>query len=579
MMDSANPRRGTRGIRFNRVRGRTAARHRPRIEALEGRALLTSTFPISLTFPGSAVGEIEVGSFDFAGSKPNAGPATPGPLTLDLAGSPADPTLLADLVAGEHLATARVDFQTTGSQPAVYLTYTLSDVVVGSIQTSIGTGKAAPITSITLDWAKLTESFATTQPDGTPGPPVVATWDAAQDTATGAGTPAGPAGGTPQLGLSFEGAGEIPATSFSFAGSKPGTGPATPGPLTLTLDGSPADPTLVADLVVGHRFATVQFDVRRFGAHPVVYLTYTLSDVVVGSIQTSIVPSIDASTTTITLDWAKLTESFATTQPDGTPGPPVVASWNAIVSTSTAVSASENPAKLGDEVTFTAVVTATPSTNGTPTGSVQFLIDGVAAGSPVKLVSGVATYTTSALLAGNHTIEAEYTSDNGAFIPSNGTLTGGESIRAGTPMPTLSPSPSPTPSPTPTPPLIIGEQAIVRRKTNKKGKPVGKAVLQGFTLQFSRPMGSGAGDVADYSLEMIVSKATKKKPAGLKLVGLTVTYTPSSDTATVNIAGNQSFTNGGLLVVSDAVSSSDGAPLGGSKSFSIGKGGKTIGPD
>ncbi len=131
----------------------------------------------------------------------------------------------------------------------------------------------------------------------------------------------------------------------------------------------------------------------------------------------------------------------------------------------------------------------------------------------------------------------------------------------------------------PSPPVIIGEQAIFRRKTNKKGKPVGKAVLQGFTLEFSRPMGSGAGDAADYSLGMVVSKARKKKPARMSPVGITVAYTPSSDAVTVNIAGNQTFANGGLLVVSDAVSSSDGAPLSGSKSFSIGKGGKTIGPE
>jgi hypothetical protein len=128
-------------------------------------------------------------------------------------------------------------------------------------------------------------------------------------------------------------------------------------------------------------------------------------------------------------------------------------------------------------------------------------------------------------------------------------------------------------------PVIIGEQAIIARKMNKKGKPVGKPVLQGFTLEFSGPMGSSAGDRADYSLEAIVSKATKKKPAKLRSVEFTVAYTLSDDnTVTINVAGNPTFANGGLLVVGDAVTSSAGATLSGNNSFSIGKKGTIIAP-
>ena len=91
-----------------------------------------------------------------------------------------------------------------------------------------------------------------------------------------------------------------------------------------------------------------------------------------------------------------------------------------VVDTTTAISASENPAKLGDSVTFTATVTPAQSTNGTPTGSVQFLVDGVAAGSPVPLVFGTASFTTSALLVGSHTIEADF-GGNGNFATSTST--------------------------------------------------------------------------------------------------------------------------------------------------------------
>ncbi len=128
-----------------------------------------------------------------------------------------------------------------------------------------------------------------------------------------------------------------------------------------------------------------------------------------------------------------------------------------------------------------------------------------------------------------------------------------------------------------TSPTIIGEKAVWQHKLNKKGKPVGKLVLQGFTLQYNLAMGPSAASAVDYTLETIVSKATKNKPAKVKLVGFTVTYSPSNDTATLNLVGNQTFANGGLLIASSSIASTSGATLTGNRSFSIGKGGKTIG--
>ena len=52
----------------------------------------------------------------------------------------------------------------------------------------------------------------------------------------------------------------------------------------------------------------------------------------------------------------------------------------AAVSTTTTLQSSENPSKLGDSVTFTATVSPANSTNGTPTGSVQFSVDGASRG-------------------------------------------------------------------------------------------------------------------------------------------------------------------------------------------------------
>ena len=77
---------------------------------------------------------------------------------------------------------------------------------------------------------------------------------------------------------------------------------------------------------------------------------------------------------------------------------------------------------MGQSVTFTATVTANNGT--TPTGSVQFAVDGTVLGSPVTLNgSGVAvSHADSSLSAGPHTVTASY-SPTGFFVSSTGTLT------------------------------------------------------------------------------------------------------------------------------------------------------------
>ncbi len=79
-------------------------------------------------------------------------------------------------------------------------------------------------------------------------------------------------------------------------------------------------------------------------------------------------------------------------------------------STSVLVS-SVNPALPGSNVTFTATVSAVPPGAGTPTGFVQFRIDGSPAGAPVALSSGSASYSTDTLTHGSHSVSAEYAGD------------------------------------------------------------------------------------------------------------------------------------------------------------------------
>jgi hypothetical protein len=71
-----------------------------------------------------------------------------------------------------------------------------------------------------------------------------------------------------------------------------------------------------------------------------------------------------------------------------------------------------NPSDYGAPVTFTATVTPTGGTPA-PTGTVTFLDSGTALGNPVQLGSNLqATFTTSTLTAGTHTITASYSGDS-----------------------------------------------------------------------------------------------------------------------------------------------------------------------
>jgi hypothetical protein len=89
--------------------------------------------------------------------------------------------------------------------------------------------------------------------------------------------------------------------------------------------------------------------------------------------------------------------------------------------TTTAVTSALNPSVFGQSVTFTATVTPAPPASGTPTGTIQFRVNGVNLGSPVPLAGGSATSpATTSLAAGNRTVTAVYSGDpnfNGSTSP------------------------------------------------------------------------------------------------------------------------------------------------------------------
>ena len=94
--------------------------------------------------------------------------------------------------------------------------------------------------------------------------------------------------------------------------------------------------------------------------------------------------------------------------------------------TTTSVTSSVNPSVFGQNVTFTATVAPT-SGSATPTGNVQFVVDGSNFGAPVALVNGVAQISTAGLAVGNHPVVANYAGVT-AFGPSSGSLAGGQTV-------------------------------------------------------------------------------------------------------------------------------------------------------
>jgi parallel beta-helix repeat protein len=89
-----------------------------------------------------------------------------------------------------------------------------------------------------------------------------------------------------------------------------------------------------------------------------------------------------------------------------------MAYWPSLISESdtTSVTSNLNPSNVGDAVTFTATVNPSNGGTGTPTGSVTFN-DGTSLLGTGTLVNGVATWSTSTLTAGSHSITAVYSGD------------------------------------------------------------------------------------------------------------------------------------------------------------------------
>ncbi len=140
--------------------------------------------------------------------------------------------------------------------------------------------------------------------------------------------------------------------------------------------------------------------------------------------------------------------------------------------TQTTLTSSAAHPTIGQSVTFTARVSDSDEPGLTPTGHVQFSIDGDAAGNPVALDEhGTATFTTASLASGTRAVIAAYQPDRpAAFVSSQAELAQGvERLKTAT---TLTVEPDPT---------VAGQdamfRAVVQADPPASGQPTGTVVF------------------------------------------------------------------------------------------------------
>jgi hypothetical protein len=196
----------------------------------------------------------------------------------------------------------------------------------------------------------------------------------------------------------------VPPTNTVLRASDPSVLYGMPETFTATVSPPPTPPTsgLIALLIDGVEYITDYNEIWSLNSQSQVSIT--LSSLAVG-------------THTITADYLG---NQAESLPSSGSTSVIVTKYDKTTTTATASVAS---ALFGQSVNFHSAVVDTTASGTTPTGAVQFQIDGVNAGSPVTLAAdGTANYPTTSLAQGTHTITENYLG-NATTAPSTGTTT------------------------------------------------------------------------------------------------------------------------------------------------------------
>lgn len=132
--------------------------------------------------------EIEVLSFSWgetqagapaAGGAGAAGKVVMQPAVFAVQYSKASPKLFQACAAGTRIKSAVLNASRVGETPQDYLTWTFTDVLVSSYQTSASAqgSEPTPIDQFSLTFAQIQVSYKQPNPDGTLGSPIAAGWN------------------------------------------------------------------------------------------------------------------------------------------------------------------------------------------------------------------------------------------------------------------------------------------------------------------------------------------------------------------------------------------------------------------
>jgi hypothetical protein len=95
----------------------------------------------------------------------------------------------------------------------------------------------------------------------------------------------------------------------------------------------------------------------------------------------------------------------------------------------------------------------------------------------------------------------------------------------------------------------VSESVVFTRKRNRRGKPIGRPIFQGFTFTFSTTMASSAANPADYQITASLTKRVKRKTVTIQQpVGFNVSYNAVTNSVSLLMNG-QPFKKGGHVTV------------------------------
>lgn len=210
-----------------------------------------------------------------------------------------------------------------------------------------------------------------------------------------------------------------------------------------------------------------------------------------------------------------------------------------------ALSTNQAAAVAGEPITFTADLSAVGPGAGTPTGVVQFAVDGEALGAPVAVTGGSATSPVANLDAGTHLITADYTGDAN-FGGAMDSLE--QQVDAAATTTSVSSSPNPS---------VVGQTVVLRAEVRPvspaTGTPQGAAqfYVDGVSVGFVELQGG----VAEYSISTLAVGGHTVKA---KYASTDTNFIPSTST-TVGQQVNKAATK--TSIVSSSPTSVFGQPV------------------